>query len=205
MYGLMSITTNAQSGGCRPTVHFYHIGHGTISGWVDQPILDGMYKVAYTVRQHIARIQGHAVSALTEDAKILYFIQSECRAASPRGGMSVSLIDAQKNITQTITYPMGFNLQPITVVSDRGEQVLIECVDNLLFSFNIMLKGSTYVIARVRNIRVPQSSRKGIKDIFTLEVDELYRSITPFLIATALAIDEYTYPSSIQQKRKNCN
>ena len=59
--------------------------------------------------------------------------------------------------------------------------------------------------ARVRNIRVPSKDLNGIKNTFTLEVDITYQPILPFLIATSLAIDEYSYRSSITEKEKNCD
>ena len=197
----------AQSSGCRPSAKFYHISHGAVSGWVDQAILNGKYKTTYMIRQSIARAQGQPGATLSFGIKNYYIIQTACMGVSPRGvGMSVMLTDAEKQTTQTIGYPMGYNVQPITLISNRGEEVLIECVDSLLFSFNILLKGSSYVIARVRNIRIPLAViRKSMKETFTLEVDERYEEITPFLIAAALVMDEYTYPATMAQKQKHCN
>ena len=200
----MSMAANAQIEKCRSTHHFYHLAHGSISGWIDQLVLDGSYTTKYVVRQHITRVDGYAVAALANGANIDYLIQSQCRAASPKGSMLVMLIHTKTNTTQYISYPMGSNNQPFTLISNRGEAVWVECVDQLLFAFNILLKGSTTVIARVRNIRIPAANRNGIKSSFTLEVEESYKPITSFLIATALAIDEYSYPSSVEQKRKHC-
>ena len=100
---------------------------------------------------------------------------------------------------------MGFNMNAINLVSDRGEHVSIECVDASTFSFDILLRGTAQVIARIRDIRLPPNKNVGTKNRFTLEVDTFYKDIIPFLITTSLAIDEYKYSSTIEQKRKNCD
>ena len=116
------------------------------------------------------------------------------------------ITNVEKNISQHPKYPIGFNQQPITLISNRGQQVLIECIDVSLFSFNILLKGGTQVVGRVWNMMVPNAISKDmtIKEVFTLEVEVMYKDMTPFLVATGLALDEYMYPASVEQKRKNC-
>ncbi len=152
--GLMLVTTTAQSPDCRPSIQFYHIAHGAISARIDELVLNRAYKITYIVRQKIQYFQQKPAAALTIDSTTLYLIQSECHSASSKVGIgiSVTLIDAVTNSSQTITYPMGFNKKPITFISHRGEQLLIECVDSLLFSFNIMLKNSNEVVAQVRRV-----------------------------------------------------
>ena len=206
LLALVSTTIATKSLSCRPTAHFFHIGHGAVSGFVDHNILSGSYEVVYTLRQRSTRAKGQSVAALSSKTKFSYVIQSECRLQYQKGGVAVSIVDVEKNITQNLKYPMGFNQKPITLMSNRGQPVLIECIDVALFSFDVLLKGSTQVVGRVRNMVIPTAIRTdmAIKEAFTLEVDGLYKDMTPFLIATAVALDEYMYPASIEQKRKHC-
>jgi len=153
---VLAVPVTTQSSMCRPIFDFYHIPHGAISAWIDQPILDGSYKTIYTIRKHVVRLQGKPTAAITFNIEVLYMIQSECYGASPKGGSSVTLVDVRTKKTQVIQYPIGFNGKPFTFTSPRAEQLIIECIDPLLFAFDILLKNSSEVVARIRNIRIPR-------------------------------------------------
>ncbi|UJR24070.1 hypothetical protein I4U23_027038 [Adineta vaga] len=199
---VLAVPVTAQSSTCRPTFDFYHIPHGAVSAWIDQPVLDGSYKPIYEIRKHLVRLQRKPTIAITFKTHVLYMLQSECYGASPKGGTSVTLVEGKTNKTQVIKYPMGSNGRPFTFISPRREQLIIECVDPLLFAFNILLKNSSEVVARIRNIRIRHESAN---DTFTVEVHSGYKDIRVFLIALSLAMDKYMYPESIKEKRKYCN
>ena len=193
-----------QSAKCPPSFKFYHIPHGAINAWIDQPVLNGLFKSAYMIRTQITRVNNKPTVALTVHTDVLYLIQSECYGASPKGGPSVTLIDGKTNSTQVTTYPTGSKGKPFIFISPRGEQLVIECVDTLLFAFNILLKNSNLVVAQIRNMNIPSAQRGDIKDIFTLEVNDLYKDLTAFFISVSLVVDEHIYPASIKQKREYC-
>ena len=199
------IDVTSQNSKCRPSIYFYHIPHGAISGWIDQPVLNGLYKFTYMIRSHVTRIQNKPTVVISSGTEVLYLIQSECYGASPKSGPSITLIDGKSNMTQVITYPMGYNGIHITFLSPRREPFIIECVDTSLFAFDISMKRSKQVLARIRNIKIPPSLGANISDTFTLEVAERYRDLTAFFIAASLIVDEYMYPASVDQKRKYCN